>query len=176
MIHDIINIVLRFFILILVQALILNNIQLGGYVNPYLYVLFILLLPLQTPKWLLLFLGLILGLSIDMFSNTMGMHAFATVFMSFCRPMVLKIMSPREGYDFENKLNVRDMGISWFVTYSGILVLLHHFVLFYLEVFRFSEFFSTFIRVILSSFLTLILIVISQYLFSKSKSLARKVV
>ncbi|HMT30864.1 MAG TPA: rod shape-determining protein MreD, partial [Bacteroidia bacterium] len=59
-------------------------------------------------------------------------------------------------------------GFTWFLIYAASLTLIHHSVLFYIEVFRFSEFFSTFLRVILSSLATLVVIMISQYLFGKS--------
>lgn len=170
MIEKIIRIILRFFVLVLVQVLILNNIQLGGYVNPYMYVLFILLLPMETPKSLLLLLAFVLGLTIDMFTNTMGMHAGACVFMAYCRPYVTKVISPRDGYDMDTTPTIQNLGLNWFSTYSIILVLLHHFVLFYLEVFRLHEFFSTFFRIIFSSILTVSLILLSQYLFYKTRS------
>jgi rod shape-determining protein MreD len=165
MINDLINIAFRFVVLILVQVLILNNILVGGFINPYLYVLFILLFPLESPKLLLLVLAFFLGLGIDMFSNTMGMHAAASVFMAFCRPYFLKLIAPRDGYDFERTPSIQAMGLKWFLTYTGILVLLHHAVLFYTEVFRLNEFFHTLLRVVLSSSLTIILILITQYLF-----------
>jgi hypothetical protein len=165
MINEVINNTLRFIFLILLQVLILNNIQLGGYINPYLYVLFILLLPVETPKWLILILSFLIGLGVDMFSDTMGLHAAASVFMGFCRPYLLKVLAPREGYGSENKPGLKSMNLRWFLTYAGILVLLHHLFLFYTEIFRFSEFFHTLLRVILSSFFTILLIIISQYLF-----------
>jgi rod shape-determining protein MreD len=163
MINDIISNIIRFIILVLVQVLILNNIQLGGYINPYLYVLFILLLPIETPKWLILFLSFFIGIGVDMFSNTMGLHAAASVFMGFCRPYLLKVLAPREGYATETKLSLKSMSLRWFLTYGGILVFLHHLFLFYTEAFRFTEFFHTLLRVILSSFFSILLIIICQY-------------
>src|SRR5581483_10393034 len=111
MISDIFSNILRFIFLILFQVLVLNNIQLGGYINPYGYVLFILLLPVETPKWLLLLLSFSIGISLDMFSNTMGLHAAACVFMAYCRPRVLRIISPREGYGFESRLTVESVNL-----------------------------------------------------------------
>ena len=160
----------RFVILIFLQALVLNNIQLGGYINPYLYVLFILLLPVETPGWFLLVLAFFLGLWIDMFANTMGMHAAACVLMAFCRPYMLRIIAPREGYEQGDVPLLHNFGIRWFLTYAGVLVFLHHLLLFYIEVFRMSEFFSTLLRVMMSAVLTLVLIVVSQYLFYNVRS------
>ncbi len=161
--------ILLFIFLIFFQVLILDNIQLGGYINPYFYVLFILLLPFETPKWLLLISAFFLGLSIDIFSGTLGIHAAATVFMAFCRPAIIKLVASKREYEPGIQPTIRDLGFKWFFSYSFLLILIHHFVLFYLEVFRFSDFLTTFYRVVISTFFTLSLVILSQYLFYKSK-------
>jgi len=166
----IIQYILQFVFLVLLQVMVLNHIQFYGYVNPYIYTYFILLLPVGISDSLLLLIAFLLGFSIDMFSSTGGMHAAATVFLAFCRPGILKLIAPRDGYDLENKLNAKTMGIKWFLTYATILVMLHHLTLFYIEVFRFSEFFSTFGKAIFNAVITLIIIIIGQFLFGKTKS------
>ncbi|MGC9470008.1 MAG: rod shape-determining protein MreD [Bacteroidales bacterium] len=153
----------RFIVLVLIQVLILNNIEFSGYINPFLYVIFILLLPFETPAWLLLVSGFVLGLTIDLFMNTPGLHAAATVLMAFVRPFVLRIFAPRDGYEPGTYPRIFYYGVSWFFKYSALLILIHHFFLFYLEVFRFTDFFSTFFRVILSSVFSIILVVLSQF-------------
>jgi hypothetical protein len=100
---------------------------------------------------------------VDLFTQTPGMHAAATVFMAFLRPSVLEMSAPRDGYEAGTFPRLYYMGFQWFLRYTVILVLAHHFVLFYIEVFRFSEFFSTLLRVLLSSLFSVILIMLSQY-------------
>ena len=170
MLSEVIRNISRFILLILVQVLVIKNIELGRFINPFIYVLFILILPFETPKWLLLLVAFILGITIDMFYDTAGMHAASTVFMAYIRPGLLKLFSPRDGYEFGTQPTVQYLGIPWFLSYSVILILLHHLILFYIEVFRFSEFFSTLFRVIISSLFTLLLVVISQYLFHNKKA------
>jgi rod shape-determining protein MreD len=165
--------VFRFLFLVGVQVVLLNHIQWSGYVNPYVYILFILLLPVETPNWMLLIAAFITGITIDMFGSSGGMHAAATVFMAFARPGVLRLIAPRDGYETDMKLSPQVMGFNWFITYISIMVLLHHFVCFYVEVFRFSEFFTTFFKVILNSAITIALIIIGEYLFGQSKTNAR---
>lgn len=169
MLNEIIRNIFRFMILVLVQVLIIKNIELGRFINPFIYVLFIIILPFETPKWLVLVSAFFLGLTIDMFYDTSGMHAAAAVFMGFIRPQVLKLFSPREGYELGTQPTIQYLGVPWFLSYAGILIVLHHFVLFYLEVFRLNEFFSTFFRVIFSSLFTILLVVVSQYLFHRKK-------
>ena len=161
--------ILRFILLVLVQVLIIKNIELGRFINPFVYVLFIIVLPFETPKWMLLVVGFILGITVDMFYDTPGMHAAACVFIAFVRPSVLNWFSPREGYEFGMQPSIQYLGVPWFLSYSAILIVLHHLVLFYLEVFRFSESFSTLLRVVISASFTLLLVVVSQYLFNKKK-------
>src|SRR5262245_41757686 len=137
----IIQYIFQFILLVLLQVLVLNHIQLNGYINPYIYIYFILLLPVGISDSLLLLIAFTLGFCVDIFSSSGGMHSAATVFLAFCRPAVLKLIAPRDGYDLEIRLNAKTMGIKWFLTYASILVTLHHLTLFYIEVFRFSEFF-----------------------------------
>lgn len=159
----------RFVFLILFQVLILNNIQLSGYLNPFLYVLFLLMLPFEMADWVVLLLGFLLGIMLDMFTDTLGMHTTACVFMAFMRKNVLRFMSPREGYESGKNPNFRDMGISWFLIYSGILVSAHHFILFFFEAFRLTDFFYTLLKIIFSALFTLTAILITQLLFVTPK-------
>lgn len=161
---------LRFLLLISLQILILNNIQLGTFINPFLYVLFLLWLPVNMPKLLSLPIALLTGLTIDMFQNTPGMHAAACLLMIYVRPYWLKMIAPRDGYDIETEPSIKKLGFAWYMAYSTLLVFVHHFFLFFIEVFRFSEFFDTLMRIALSSILTLLLIIIAQYLTTKPKS------
>lgn len=161
--------IIRFIFLVLLQVLILNNINLGGYINPYLYVMFILMLPFETPKWLLLVSAFLLGLFVDMFSDTAGLHAAACVFMAFCRPYVLNVASSKQEYEPGIQPIIRDLGFGWFFSYSLILVSIHHVVLFYLEIFGFGEFFHTLLRALLSIIFTMVLLILSQYLLYRPK-------
>ncbi len=161
--------IIRFILLVIVQVFVLNNIRIDGYINPYLYVLFILLLPFETPGWLLLGSSFLLGLSIDLFAHTPGLNAAAAVFMAFCRPAVIRLISGSRGIEPGLTPGIKDMGFQWFFLYSFILVLLHHLLFFYLEIFRFSEFFITLQRALFSTAASLALVILTEYLFIKSE-------
>jgi len=162
--------VIRFVFLVFFQVLILNHINLGGYINPYYYIYFILLLPFDIPRWGLLLASFFLGFSIDIFTNTIGLNAAACVLMGFARPFVISAISSGRESLIGATPSLRNQGVKWFLNYSVILVLIHHFTLFYLEIFRFSEFFFTFVRVLLSGAFTMVLVLISEYLiYSKEK-------
>lgn len=168
MIVKIIQLLFRLLLLLAVQILVLNHIQWSGYINPYIYIYFILILPLETPRWLLLLTAFFTGLLMDMFTNTGGMHAAAAVLVAWSRPGILSLIAPRDGYEPETRLNPQALGFNWFITYVSILVLLHHLALFYIEVFRFSEFLMTFYKAVLNAAISIILIVLGQYLFGRT--------
>jgi rod shape-determining protein MreD len=159
----------NFVVLVLIQMLLVNNIQFSGHLNPYLYVLFILTLPFSTPKWLLLTLAFISGLTIDIFMNTLGIHASATVFMAFLRPFILSSFSPRDGYEAGTLPVPADYGFGWFFKYTAIMVITHHLFLFLVEAFSFENLWFTLWKIILSSAVSILFIFIAM-LFAKGKS------
>jgi len=162
MISNIFKYSLTFIIVVLIQLLLCNNIQFSGYINPYIYIFLILMLPYETKSWLLLVLAFILGMTIDIFTGTVGLHTFATVFAAFIRPGILRLTAPRDGYDTLYGLSMSTYGLNWYLVYASITVFAHHFVLFYLEVFRFDNFFGTLLRVILSSIFSLAFILLLE--------------
>ncbi len=178
MINRILKYFAYFIALVLIQVLILNNVQLSGYINPYVYILFILILPFDTPGWLLLLSAFFLGFIIDVFpqgiagaGTTLGIHTTATVLLAFMRPTVLRWINPRGEYEKGSIPGSRDYGFGWFLLYILILTGIHHFVLFFLEDFSLLHFFHTFFRFILSlSFTILIILILEGFRYSPRKS------
>jgi rod shape-determining protein MreD len=164
MISRILRFGLIFILLLLLQVLLFNNIQFSGYVNPYVYIMFILLLPIEIPAWLLLIISFFTGLIIDLFAGTPGMHTSATVLAGFVRPFILRIISPRDGYEPGADPSILIYGFKWFLIYTSIIVIIHHTALFYLEVFRFTDFLRTLLRVLLSSLFSITFIVLLEYI------------
>ena len=149
--------IFRFFLLVLFQVLVLNNIQFLGYINPYLYILFILALPVRTPRWFLLILAFILGITIDIFSNTPGTHAFATVLVAFLREGIIKLFTSIEEGNNPTP-NFYTFGVSAYIKYAVIIVLIHHTTLFFLEAFSFAHPWIILAKIFLSSLVTILLI------------------
>jgi rod shape-determining protein MreD len=163
MINTILRFGLIFILLTLLQVLLFNNIQFSGYVNPYVYIMFILILPIEIPSWLLLLLSFATGLIIDFFTGSTGMHTSATVLAGFVRPYALRIVSPRDGYESGSDPSMMTYGFRWFLTYSLLIVLVHHTALFYLEVFRLADFFRTMVRVLLSTLFSMTFILLIEF-------------
>ena len=121
-----------FFFLILLQVWVFNQIHLFGVATPLIYLYFILSLPFSLNRNLIVFLSFILGLSIDIFSYTLGMHALAATVAGFSRNFSIKLFTPR---DLPNEYipNIRNLGFYSFLRYAGFIVLLHHIVYFSIE-------------------------------------------
>ncbi|HAQ70377.1 rod shape-determining protein MreD [Salibacteraceae bacterium] len=168
MTRDLISYFIRFSLLIIVQIFLLNNVQFSGLLNPYLYVYFLIVLPVDFSPNIGLFVAFAMGIIIDMFSQTMGMHTISAVFLAYARPYILRYMAPRDGYEFSRNVSIKQMGWLWFLTFSGLMVFLHHFVLFFIESFRMSGLGYTMLKAVGSSLLTLTLIIIVQLLFTRS--------
>ena len=161
--------IVRFIGLILIQVLIMNKINFYGFLNPYIYILFILLLPFETPGWLLLLLSFGTGLSVDIFSGTLGLHAASTVFLGFMRPVIIKFVGEKPEYDVTTQPKLEQMGLKWFIAYALLMIFAHHLFLNILDVFSFGEFWQTLLRVIISSLATFVFILLFEYIFAPKK-------
>jgi rod shape-determining protein MreD len=159
---------LIFVVSVLLQVLIFNNFLIASVIAPFVYILFIVLLPFDTPRSLLLFLSLALGFTVDIFTNTPGVHASACLLIGFLRPVILGLLTSRETLESVPSPRVKTMGFNWFATYVAFLVIIHHFFLFLIEAFTFQGFLITLLRIVLSSVLSIILILLSQFLIFRN--------
>ncbi|MDA0714784.1 MAG: rod shape-determining protein MreD [Bacteroidetes bacterium] len=167
MIGQVLPIVSRFILLLLVQGLLLINVNIfGGFGHVNLYVLVILLLPIKSPRLLDMVIAFALGLGVDMFYNSPGLHASALVFTAFVRPLVIRILTPRDDYDFTDRPVISSLGWLWYVRYAGSVLLLHSLWLYLLEAFDISLLGKSVLTALTSSMLTLVTIVILDYLFT----------
>lgn len=155
----------RFISLVFLQVVLFNNINFLGYINPFVYIMFIALFPVKNNRFIIIFLSFFLGLAIDLFSDTGGIHAAACVFIAYIRPVILKFSF---GVIYEHqtiKFNTVEFGEK--LTYLTILTFLHHFMLFFLEMFSVSKIILVLQKTLFSSIFTILLILIITIIFSK---------
>ncbi len=162
---EIISNVFRFVLLVLVQVLVLNHLNFLGYVNPYVYILFILIFPLDGNKSLLIFLSFLIGLSVDIFGDSGGIHAAASVFIAYIRPLILKF-SFGVSYEY-NMVKINKAPVMERIIYISIMVILHHLVLFSLEIFSLSHILLLVKSTLFSSIFSIVLIFCMLLLFSR---------
>jgi rod shape-determining protein MreD len=151
---------------VLLQVLVLNEVLFSAYINPFLYVLLIISLPLKTPKWFLLVYAFLLGFSIDIFSGSLGFHSTATVLIAFLKPFISKITIPHNILGDSDEITLKKVGTKSFITFSLFLILIHNSCLFMTE--HLSINLALFGKVLASSVATLIIVLITQ-LFQQDK-------
>lgn len=158
----------RFILLVFLQVFLLNNINLLGYINPYLYILFILLYPSSGNQTLLIFLSFLLGLSVDIFEDSGGVHAAACAFVAYIRPVVLKYSF---GISYEyNSVKLEKAAPTERFIYVASIIFIHNFVMFALEIFSFEHIMLLLKSTLFSGIFTLVLIIGSLILFNKKVS------
>ena len=148
-------------LVIALQILVFNQVNIGGYINPYIYPLLIILLPFDIAGWLLLLIAMALGLFVDLFTATLGMHLFATVFMAGLKPSIIKFLSLDKS-EPGSSINVKHHGVLVSFSFLAILFFVHHMAYFLLESFSYSGFGDAVLRglasVVVSVLLSFILI------------------
>lgn len=159
------NIILFFFLLFL-QVLILNNINLFGFINPYLYIAFVFAFPLKENRFLVLFLSFLLGLFVDFFSDTGGIHAFATLTIAYLRLFFVRIYFKKLPVDYPF-FNIKSESFGKVFNYVVTLTFIHHLILFLFLNFSFENLTDVFLNTLFSVTFTLFLYFIGTYIFMK---------
>lgn len=159
---------LRFAGLILLQVLVFDHMHAGNWIHLYPYVYFILCLPFAVPAALSLILAFLMGISLDIFSNGGGIHAASAVLTAYLRPAVLRLLMPAGGYEDIQSPSLSRLRFSWFLPYASALIVLHLFTLFMLESMSLQGFGYLLLKVLLSGFFTLAVVVCSELIFRKA--------
>lgn len=157
--------VISFFIFLLYQVLILQNVVMFNTAFCFLYVLYLLLLPVEANPLTLMGIGFIMGFIVDMFYESLGLHAFACVTMMYVRNYWLNSITPQGGYDSSAVPSMALSGVQWFLVYSMPLIFLHHTLLFFIEAGGVGMFWFTLWKVVTSTLFTTLVILITEFLF-----------
>jgi rod shape-determining protein MreD len=157
----------RFILLLVAQVVIFNNFNFLGYINPYPYILFIILYPVNGNKYGLLAASFFLGLIMDLFCNSGGVHAAACLMLSYFRPSLFKF-SFGLSYEYQT-VRLNDTLTPERFSFILLAVIIHHLTLFVLEVFTFEYLWNIILRTILSTLFTIIICILIIYLIKPSK-------
>jgi len=159
---------LNFILIVLIQGLVINNIEIDEFLNPMLYPMLILMLPFELSVVATLIISFIIGISVDGFSNTFGLHASASMLIGYMRPTILKYIKPRDGYDTTLLPSIHDMGPAWFLGYSTLFLFIHHLWFFSFEILRFDLILLILAKTFFSLIFSLLLIILFQFIFYKA--------
>lgn len=167
MTHPLVKQTTLFVALVLLQACIFNHIEYWGYVNPMIYILFIIAAPYRENRTPLIFLSFFIGLMIDMFSNTGGLHAASSVLIAYARKPILVVVF---GKNFEyQELKLTEYPFTKVLSYTTMMVLLHHTLFYFLEVFNFAHVLITLLKIVVASVFSITACLLFIYLFGGSK-------
>lgn len=154
--------IFRFILLLTVQIIIFNNMNFLGYISPYPYLLFIILYPVNGNKYGLLLASFLLGIILDIFSNSGGIHTTASIILAYYRPYLFKF-SFGISYEYQT-VRLNDVLTPERFSFILLSVLIHHIILFVLESFQISFFWDIILRILLSTTFTIIICIIIIYL------------
>lgn len=158
-----INYLIHLFILSIIQIVIMDNIHLGSYFYINIYILAIFILPHKVKGIPLLLIGFLLGFMMDLADNTVGIHAAASTLLAYIRPGLLRLTSTREELDDVHGVQrLADTG--WFFKYALVSTLLFNIVLILAEAFTFHDILITIIRIILSTFISMLFMLLYYYI------------
>lgn len=161
---------IRFILYISLQVLVLKEISLGSGNHNYVYILIyqvaILTLPIQIPPFFVIGVAFLTGFTVDLFYLSPGVHAGACLWMALFRPLVFRMLEPKNGYQTDMSPTINDLGVVWFSKYAGILLFIFFLSYFTLEVFTFVYFGEILLKTILSFLVSSIIILLLQLFFS----------
>ncbi|MEO6187551.1 MAG: rod shape-determining protein MreD [Ginsengibacter sp.] len=168
---NLVKYIVRFCLFILVQVFVLNNIPpLHHLVMPFIYFLFILWLPFKMGRKAVMILAFALGFSLDCFTKTYGLHAAACVLIAYFRPFLINLLISQEGAESNyNEPSVKSMGFTPYFTYVAILTLLHHSFLFILQALQTGGFLYFFLKILIGTGVSLLLIFLTELLFTRKQ-------
>lgn len=158
---------IRFVVFLLLQLLIFNNINLLGYLNPYPYVLFILLYPVNSNKNILLMASFAMGIFLDMFCNSGGIHTMASLILAFIRPSLFKFAFGLS-YEYQT-VKIADKISPERITLLLLAIFVHHFILFFFEYFRFDLIFTILTRTLFGTLFTFTICLLIIYIIKPNK-------
>ena len=162
------NNAIRFISLLFLQVFILNHVNIFGHINPMVYIAWVFLYPVRKTRSLFLILSFLLGISIDFFLDSGGVNAFAITFIAYFRLPILMAVLRKSDLDY-GQFNLKTLSVNKVILFISILTIIHHFIVFSLEYFSFSEFLNIISSTILTSFFTVLISFLGITLFTKKK-------
>ncbi|UZR95536.1 rod shape-determining protein MreD [Chondrinema litorale] len=151
-----------FILYVLIQVLFLKYVDFYGYAFCFAYIGYLLAYPLDFPRFPYLLIAFFLGITVDIFYDSAGIHAASCVFLAYMRNRVVKGFAPTGGYETGSNPNLLDMGINWYITYTVLLAFLHHLVLFFISASNLNLVGTTLIKTFFSVLFTTFILFLGQ--------------
>lgn len=169
--NNLVRNIVRFILFLLVQEFVLFQIKpLHQFIVPYLYFLYILWLPFNMPRISLTFVGFIFGLSLDFFTKTPGLHAAPCTLIAYLRPFLINLLIRQESSEQNYRSpSITSMGFAPYATYALVLTFIHNGFLVFLEWLQFGSFLFFIGKVMATSGISFLLIMVTELLFYRKE-------
>lgn len=165
----IIRYIIYFISLVLLQTLLFNYVSLGTGLVPFVYILAVLLLPIDIQNWFLIIFSFFLGFTIDVFSDTLALNTMALLFVALIRPLVIQLLAPSDGYNVGTLPSFSSFKLGRFIVYALILVFFDQLIYFSFDIFAFSKFGIIILKTFVNTIFSVIFITILHLIFFKNK-------
>jgi hypothetical protein len=161
--------IISFFLYLFLQVIFLKNAVLFHTAFCFLYIGFLFRIPVEFGRLWLIVISFLLGILVDIFYDSLGLHALASVLIGYVRNHWLTLLTPQGGYD-SNSVPGLSYGFQWYLTFSVPLILVHHLILFYVEAGGFDYFWYTLVKVLASAAFTLIALLLIEFIFPRRRT------
>lgn len=161
---------LLFVVVVLLQVFLFDNLQVGAYINIFVYIAFVIMLPMETNSSLVLILAALLGVTMDIFMGTPALNTISTTLVAFCRPTMLNFFVGKDEVNAGGVPNINRIGMAKFIRYSFVLVLIHSASFFMFESMSLAGIGFFILRILLSAICSIIAVYFCQLLFVVNRS------
>lgn len=161
--------IFSFIVYLALQIFLMKNVVLFHTAFCFIYIAYLLFLPVEINPLLLMAMGFLMGFVIDIFYDSLGMHASASVLIMYIRNYWLNLITPQGGYDSNATPTLAMNGVQWFAVYAVPLIFIHHALLFFIEAGGFGIFWFTLWKATASTMLTTLVILIGQFLLAERR-------
>ena len=147
----------QWLVAMVLQVLLINQLQLGGVCHPFIYILPLLMMPITLPRWADMVVGMAVGLLMDVFCNSLGVHAAACIMLMYVRRYLIPLWV-NDTERLTDAICMRTIGIAPFIKYVSLLVVAHHLMVFFLTAWTMQLWWYTLLTTLVSSIVSLALI------------------
>lgn len=168
--NEFIKTTISFIVFVLLHTLLFKHFVLWNVALSFIYIGFILTLPISLPMPILLIIGFLTGFFVDLFYDSIGIHIAATLIIIYIKPKFVSLLTPLGGYEEINDISIETMGMRRFITYCFIVIFIHSFIIFFMEAAGFSLFYMTLLKTFFTTLLTSFFVVLIQYIFFTPKN------
>lgn len=157
--------ILQLLVVMCIQVLIINHLQFLGICHPYIFIMFLIMMPITLPHSIEMILAMGVGLVMDLFCNSLGVHMAACVLISYLRRLIIGnlVMDMNR---LKGEINSHSIG-STFIKYALIIIILYHMMVVLLSAWSFAHVGLNVLQILLSSLLSGLMIIGYDFLQNK---------